>query len=373
MPAAASDARARDDGAELESKLATIRALFAARGLGAARFRRHDWFAWATCGASNAVVTTTQEGVAELFVTRDAACVLTDTVEAARLRQEELPAELDVAAFAWGRPQDRERYVRTHARGDTIASDAPRVGERPLPDALRRARRRLHREELERYRLLGRETAEAVSETLAAATPTLTERALAGYGAEALYRRGIHPALVLVAGGRRLMLYRHPLPTEERLGERAMLVVCGRRHGLYANLTRFVSFGEPTTEERQLAQVVATVEAVAWDASVPGHTLGQVFEEMVTSYARLGCAGAERQHHQGGLTGYLSREAFAVRGSRVVIEPRAALAWNPSLPGAKIEDTVVVSEVGLEVLTRDPAWPTLTVQGRDRPDQLVLG
>ena len=372
MAAAESVAPSRSEGAELESKLAVIRELLAAHRLSAARLRRHDWFAWATCGASNAVITTTQEGVAELFVTADEACVLTDTVEEARLRHEELPDGLDVAAFGWGRPQDRERYVRAHAHGDGIASDSPLGGERPLPDQLGTARQRLYPEELERYRRLGHETAQAVTEALAAATPEATERDLAGWGAAALYRRGIHPALILVGGARRLRLYRHPTPTDERLGERAMLVVCGRRHGLYANLTRFVSFREPTAEERQLAQVVAAVEAAAWDESVPGRTLGQVYEAIVASYARLGYPGAERQHHQGGLTGYLSREALAVRDSPVRIAPWAALAWNPSLPGAKIEDTVVASGFGLEVLTRDPAWPTLIVQGRARPDLLVV-
>jgi Xaa-Pro aminopeptidase len=53
------------------------------------------------------------------------------------------------------------------------------------------------------------------------------------------------------------------------------------------------------------------------------------------------------------------------------IESGTALAWNPSLPGAKIEDTVLTTDAGIEVLTADPAWPTVTVDGRARPDVLV--
>jgi hypothetical protein len=53
------------------------------------------------------------------------------------------------------------------------------------------------------------------------------------------------------------------------------------------------------------------------------------------------------------------------------IESNTALAWNPSLPGSKIEDTVVTSEGGIEILTADPAWPTVSVAGRPRPDLLV--
>jgi hypothetical protein len=48
-----------------------------------------------------------------------------------------------------------------------------------------------------------------------------------------------------------------------------------------------------------------------------------------------------------------------------------ALAWNPSLPGHKIEDTILVGDDGVENLTIDPRWPTVTVGGRARPDVLV--
>jgi Xaa-Pro aminopeptidase len=43
------------------------------------------------------------------------------------------------------------------------------------------------------------------------------------------------------------------------------------------------------------------------------------------------------------------------------------MAWNPSLPGMKIEDTILRTDDGLEVLTADPAWPTVEVAGRPRP------
>jgi hypothetical protein len=44
-----------------------------------------------------------------------------------------------------------------------------------------------------------------------------------------------------------------------------------------------------------------------------------------------------------------------------------ALAWNPSLPGAKVEDTFLLAKQGLENLTLDPAWPMTSVDGRPRP------
>jgi hypothetical protein len=51
-----------------------------------------------------------------------------------------------------------------------------------------------------------------------------------------------------------------------------------------------------------------------------------------------------------------------------------AVAWNPSLPGAKIEDTfVILSDRKLENMTFDPNWPSLEIAGRLRPIPLEMG
>ncbi|HYG67679.1 MAG TPA: peptidase M24, partial [Anaeromyxobacteraceae bacterium] len=109
------------------------------------------------------------------------------------------------------------------------------------------------------------------------------------------------------------------------------------------------------------------VEAAALDASRPGATLGAVYEAIVAAYAREGHAGEEARHHQGGPCGYLSRDAIAVPGATLALADGGAVAWNPSLTGAKLEDTVLVRAGGLEILTVDPRWPVETVAGRPRP------
>ena len=356
---------------ELSTKLAAIRDALNSASAVAARLRGVDWFAWATCGGSNVVILTTETGVAEVLVTADRAWILTDEIEAGRLAAEEVPAGLEIWAGPWNDAAARQAFVDSVVAGGTVISDRPWTAEQPLPAALVAAKRRLLPEELARYRLLGRDAAEAMSEVLSRARPEWTEWELAGAGAEALWKRGIEPTLTLVGGERRLPVFRHATATSDPLGSRAMLVFCGRRHGLYANLTRFVYFREPDAREEQLIEHVARVEAVTFAVSRPGTTLGAVYGVIARSYAELGHPGAEMLHHQGGTTGYLSREAFALPNLELVIEENTALAWNPSLPGAKIEDTVVTTADGLEILTLDPSWPTVEVDGRPRPDVLV--
>ncbi|HYO56032.1 M24 family metallopeptidase [Archangium sp.] len=356
---------------ELTTKLARVRALMQEHGLGAVRLRGVDWFAWATCGGSSVVILTAEAGVAEVLVTAGGAWVLTDVIEAARMEQEEVPPGLTVWAHPWTDRALRQAFVAERRGTGPIASDRPEAGEVPLPEALWRTRWSLLPEELERYRALGRDAAAAMTDVLLVARPEWTGFELAGAGAEALWARGIHPTLTLVGEERRLPLHRHATASRERLGGRAMLVFCARRHGLFANFTRFVYFRQPSAEERRLATDVARVEAAALQACRPGATLGQVYDTLVRAYATAGHPGGEAFHHQGGSCGYLSRDVVALPGSTVALELYNAMAWNPSLPGAKIEDTIVVSPDGMEILTVDPRWPTSKVEGLPRPEILV--
>jgi Xaa-Pro aminopeptidase len=357
----------RQRAAEVADKLALLRAHLAGAQAGAIRLRGVDWFAWVTAGGSSAVLQTTDDGVAEVLVTPEEACILTDAIEAERLRAEELPEGFTFHIEPWTEPELRERYVQNAAAGRTILSDRPANGEQPLPYALRQRRMVLEPSERERYRLLGREAAEAMSDTLCRARPDWTEFQLAGAGAEALWRRGIHPALVLAAGERRLPAWRHPTPTGEPLGARAMLVFCARRHGLYANLTRFVSFaGEhsaPLDEQRALMEVEATGLA----AIEPGKSLSAVYHALEAAYKHADREAAIREHHQGGITGYRAREVVTGPTTATLLEEGMAFAFNPSFAGLKIEDTFLLGPDGLENLTFDPGWPAVDVHGRKRP------
>ncbi|MFL6672603.1 MAG: M24 family metallopeptidase [Massilia sp.] len=350
-------------GAEVAGKLALLRATLDQLGAGAIRLRGIDWFAWITAGGSSAVLLTAEVGVAEVLVTRGEACVMTDEIEAARLRDEEIPPGFTYHIAPWAELELREDYVRGAADGAPVLSDRPQAGELPLPLALRQRRMVLDEAEQQRYRELGREAAQAMSEVLRAARPGWTEWELAGAGARALWQRGIHPALVLAAGERRLPVYRHATPTGEPIGRRAMLVFCARRHGLYANLTRFVSFGPAPAEQAALM----TVEATGLAAVKPGNSLAAVYHALAQAYRHAGREEAIREHHQGGITGYLAREIVATPSTATELADGMAFAFNPSFAGIKVEDTFLLGPGGLENLTFDPAWPATEVQGRLRP------
>lgn len=334
------------------------------------RLRGIDWFAWLLAGAASGVLLAAEKGVAEIFVSSTEMHVLTDDIEARRLREEALPESVSVQVFPWAYPQLREDWVSKQRGPNTMASDHPAQHEVSLPSAIEALKLELTDTELRRYAEVGKLAAEAMTEALSVAKPEWSEFELAGAGAAALLARGLEPALILAAGARRLPMYRHPLPTAEKLGTMAMLVFCARSKGLYANLTRFISFGPLPTHLETAHHHVQEIEAQALSQCRPGVSLAEIYSALQQAYQQHGYPNAIVEHHQGGLTGYQAREVIARPDSHLTLKPGHVLALNPSVPGAKIEDTFYLGNDGLQNLTYDASWPHTRIGDHLRPQVL---
>jgi len=356
-------------------KSARVRRLLDAAGLDSLVLRRPGNAAWASEGGRTHIEATPDAGVASLVLTWDTATVVTPSLEVERLRAEEIRGpQWRWEVVGWDADLAAETLRVARAAGERIGSDGGLAGARDVADGVEAARRALVPADVERYRALGAEAALAMSEGCAALQPTDTEHEAAARVADRLVRRGIDPIVLLVAGGGRLPVHRHPLPTAAPVGELVMVVVCGRRSGLVANLTRYVAFGGVPDDVRERYARLLHVEAAYLDALRPGVAVREVLEAGRRAYAEHGFDADEwRRHHQGGPCGFASRDHTATDDCDEPVEAEQAFAWNPSAPVVKVEDTVLVhgDGTGPEVLTVDPAWPVVEVAGRARPDLWV--
>jgi len=342
--------------------------MLADEDLDALVLRRPSSVAWAAGGGRTYIDVTAEAGIAWLVVTRDDVEVVTSVVEAGRLAAEELPdADLRWTALDWD--TDLGTAVPT---GDRVGTDGVLPGCRDISPALEAARRALLPAEQERYRALGRDAAEALTAAVTGCGPDDDEQHWAARAGAELLARGADPLVLLVAGEQRVRRYRHPLPTTAPAGRFTTVVVCARRHGLFANLTRVVATGPLPADLAAAQERLLAVEAAFLDRTRPGVPVGQVFTAGTAAYGEQGFDPDEwRRHHQGGPTGYLSRDHLATAACTEPVEDGQAFAWNPSVPGLKVEDTVLATAGGPEILTVDPAWPTVEVAGRRRPVVLV--
>jgi antitoxin VapB len=158
----------------------------------------------------------------------------------------------------------------------------------------------------------------------------------------------------------RIFKYKHAVPRGRRLKQYGMLNLCSRKWGLAISITRFVHFGSLPQELGERFQASARVNAALLNASRPGATAADLFKVAQSAYTADGFPGEERFHHQGGPTGYGEREWVATPEGAEVVVDNQAFAWNPSIRGGKIEDTVILHNGVIENLTATPELPELT-------------
>jgi Xaa-Pro dipeptidase len=181
--------------------------------------------------------------------------------------------------------------------------------------------------------------------------PGMTEFEAAAALAAACRRRGLSAPVLLAAADERIAQHRHPIPVGARIQRRAMLVASAERGGLYANLTQLVELEEPGPElARRLQACEEILARTREEATQPGRTLAETFADVQRFYRDAGYPGEWRLHHQGGLTGYGSRELIATPATDHVIAAGQAFAWNPSITGAKAEETFVLTVAGTEII-----------------------
>jgi Xaa-Pro aminopeptidase len=327
------------------------------RGLKAVLLRRSTNFAWCTGGADNRVDHASPFGVADVLVTSEGEYIFTNNIEAPRMREEQTPG-FEIIEHPWY--GDEVAAVREIVGDVSLGTDFSLRDALDVSVDIAPLRYVLGPDALERYRHVGADAAAAVAEAAESLEPGMSEHEAAANLAAACRRRGLFSPVLLVAADDRIARYRHPIPHgEETIERRAMLVVSAERGGLYANVTRLVHFVEPDKElKRRLEACEAILRRMREEATRPGRTLADAFEDCQRFYAEAGFRQEWKLHHQGGVTGYASREIIATQATTQKIRVGQAFAWNPSITGAKAEDTFVLTEAGPDVITRFPAMET---------------
>lgn len=347
---------------EQREKHARLSALMDEKGYEAIILRKAANIAWLIGGRAH-VPTTLELACMDLVVRRSGIEVITNKIEAERLIDEELSGDEKVTVVNWFESRDGQL-----PSGEKVAIDGPDPLRINASGEIESLRRNLNPHELLRLRELARDTAVGLGIAMRSVESSDSEVIAAGKIASQLWARDIEPVVLLVAGEMRLKKYRHPLPTREKIGERYMGVVCGRRKGLIASVTRIATFSPLSSEDQDWYSRLLAVERVFLNESKVGVKLSQVVEKGIAEYIKQGFDSDEwTRHHQGGPTGYLPRDFPAHTKSEQTISPDNALAWNPSGKGWKVEDTIFIGANGLEVLTLDSDWPNEMYFERARP------
>ena len=211
--------------------------------------------------------------------------------------------------------------------------------------------------------LLARSTQlnERVFETIAARVrPTWTELRMAGEIELEMRRQGASGASfpTIVAGGPH-GARPHASPRPVRLPRNALIVVDQGAilDGYASDMTRMISYGEPSTREREMADAVLAAQQAALDSIKPGVTARSVDRRAREVLEKHGF-GDYFLHSTGHGVGLEIHEAPRLgrrenarlrRGMVVTVEPGV---YIEGLGGVRIEELVVVTRDGCRPLTQ---------------------
>lgn len=161
----------------------------------------------------------------------------------------------------------------------------------------------------------------------------------------------------IIASGERSALP-HARPTARPIAPNQILLVDmgASLHGYMSDMTRVVHLGTPSAEARRLYDAVLEAQLAAIAAVVPGASAGDVD---AAARGALRDRGLDRlfthstghglgfEIHEGPRLGKLAQERLEP-GMVITIEPGA---YQEGFGGVRIEDTVLVTPSGVEVLT----------------------
>ena len=337
---------------------------------------RRDTFSWITCGRINHIIRATEFGMVALLITADHKYCIANQVEKYRMMEEELAGlGYELLEINWWE-EDYIECVRRHFGNISIAADKDAPGVSNVCEDLKKLRFSLLPEEIERYKEISLICTNAVEETCREICPGDTEHEVLANMVGKVMRLGFEAPVALVASDARIFKYRHPIDTVKKIDKYAMVVLCGQKYGLVANLTRFIHFGKPTEEIMSKFELVRKIEAEVITSTVPGRSIRDIFKALMGAYEEAGYKDEWKLLHQGGPTGYATREFIATPTHDEYVHDNQAYTWNPSITGAKSEDTILVNRQGFEILTDSHNWPTVDVKAKNgvtmkRPGLLI--
>ncbi len=368
---------------ELEVKTDRLREMLDENSLDAVILNAQHNFSWLTGGGSNAVDQSRENGVASLLVTRDGErFILASVIEIERMLAEEVSEDdFEPIDFNWqGEKADPASvleearfFLDTNAR---IATDIKLFPDIPaIEGKVAGCRYRLTPDERARFSALGRDASDAMSRAVRVVEPGESEIRIAEKLRHELALSRISSVVTLVAADDRIAKFRHPVPTDNCWNKTLLMVTCAKRFGLIVSLSRIVCVGAVPDDLKRKTEAAAYVNAAMLDATRVGATGAEIYASAAAAYAQQGFADEIDRHHQGGAAGYRTRDWVAHPQSADTVHEDQAFAWNPSITGTKVEETIIVTENGIETITTSPDFPAIstTIGGVELLSPGILG
>lgn len=335
-----------------------VRKWMDAEGYDGVLITRRDNFAWLTGGGRNNVLRLTEWGTAHLLITQQKQYLLAYTMDAGRIMDEQIPGQ-EYEAKVFSPLEGDPRMVALALANGRLATDSPWDGAEQVNLFMRHEG--MAPFEIVRLRWL--------AATLAALFEGLAQRIKKGM-TEIEISRLLNASMsindidaeVLIAGSEnRMEKYWHALPSEKIVEQYVLVHAAAARWGLHACVNRLFCFGEPPEAVRKAYFDAATIEANVISELKAGRPYSEILALQEGWFCELSREKDWRGHFHGGPTGYyIGYDDCFTNGARIACGQ--AFDWFVTVGGVQVEECVLLTEQGTEVLSLGNAWPQRKIE-----------
>lgn len=345
---------------DVELKHDRVRRLLASTNADAVLLQDPANIAWFTAGA-DVFRFTTDSCQTSLYITDEARLFATNAVDSTLIFEREV--------FGLGFQLKQREWFQSHgsliddlSRSRKVISDSGYEGTRNASRRIARLRLPLTVLEVDRLRRLSKVLTHAVEVTAGNLRSGMTEADIAGEVSHRLLKRTVTPVRIQVCADGRNQRYRHWTYGEDPVRAYVSVSCVARRWGLHVAVTRTAAVDEILPELAVAHQKAALVHATGMYFSRNGRQLSDVWPKVRRIYEKFGMGSEWQLADQADVIGYRPGEIQLTPDADFRIEAPVALFWHPTVDVAMAGDTLLVTESGVEQLTRSETWPELPVK-----------
>jgi len=330
----------------------------------AAVIGRRDNFAWLTCGGNNGVVLNYEAGVCIVVITKDAKYIIAKTMDAQRLIDEELQGMNDyyLVSLKWYECSIEEKALEL-IKGKKAFSDVRLKGVDFKPDVFYDLHYPLTENEIMRYRILGKTTEEIIKKVADRINPGMTEKEVESFLAAEYANNHMQGVVYIIGSDERISKYRHCLPTDKRIDKFVMIATACQKWGITLPITRMIYWGDTLPEDiRRKYEALCIIEAHTFAYCFPGNKFCEILDIQKRLFEETGFTNEWEKHYQGGITGYVVNNPTKCTCQDAVITDKQTFNWYITITGTKVEETILTSLEGKEILSSTGLWPVKKYQ-----------
>jgi len=342
---------------EFQIKEERIRGLLERKNLAGIILGTLTNFLWLTGGRRNQIIKNADISLVHLLITKQKRYLLSTRSDADRIMDEELSdLGFELVLYDWYRDSFVDALNKIGING-AIGCDFYYEKFPIIEEDLTKLRVSLTDFEVRRVKELCKDYTELLTDFCFTFKPGLTETDIAADLHYKCAKRNIFPWVLMVGSDERVFKYRHPAATNKKVKKYVLIATVVERDGLNVSISRSVYFGKLPEDLKMKQTTVNIIESTYYSHSLPGTSLGDLFDIGKATYSKLGYPNEWENHTQGGIVGYKPRELLVKEDSEIEINSNNVLGWNPTIQGVKAEDFILVKEKEIEQLSIDPRWP----------------